>query len=227
MYSPTTSRNVPRIAQRVLIRIVLFYILTLLLISFDIPYTYKNLSTASTATSPFTIIFNTVGSKIGGSFMNVGGFSVLFLLSSSFFLPSRHANLHPRTVILTSVLSAANMGTYGSSRILYGMALRGHAPRQFAYLTKRGVPWLSTLAIVFIALVMFGLSFLPGGAGQIWVWAQALVGVRPPHPSPYVHLSRPSYTSLRTSALPPFPPSTLLRSSDFPIFPSLVRFDSY
>lgn len=86
------TRNVPLIAKRVLARIVLFYLLTLLLISFDIPYTYpvsctpskseddgltdllsaQNLATASTATSPFTIIFDMVGSKIGGSFMNTG-----------------------------------------------------------------------------------------------------------------------------------------------------------
>lgn len=69
------------------------------------------------------------------------------------------------------------MGTYGTSRILYGMALRGHAPRKFASLTSRGVPWLSTVFVVVVSLAFFGISFLPGGAGQIWVWCQALVGI--------------------------------------------------
>ncbi|GAA5860050.1 hypothetical protein JCM8547_003074 [Rhodosporidiobolus lusitaniae] len=145
------TRQLKRIASRILGRILVFYVLTVLLINFNVPYTYPDLSTASTATSPFTIVLSQAGARAGGSFMNV--------------------------VILTSVLSACNMGLFGGSRILYGMSLRGHAPAVFSELTKRGVPWASTLLIITISLVFFGISFAPGGAGKIWTYCQAVVGV--------------------------------------------------
>lgn len=36
---------------------------------------------------------------------------------------------------------------------------------------------MSVLAVASVSLVFFGASFLPGGAGEIWTWAQNLVGV--------------------------------------------------
>lgn len=78
-----------------LARILIFYILTLILISFNIPYTYPNLATASTATSPFTIIFDMVGSKVGGSFMNTGSsFSCIFLAGKPSLTVISHCS-HP------------------------------------------------------------------------------------------------------------------------------------
>jgi amino acid transporter len=38
--------------------------------------------------------------------------------------------------VLTSAFSAGNSGLYGTSRQIYGMALRGQAPRIFAKTTK-------------------------------------------------------------------------------------------
>ncbi|GAA5825598.1 hypothetical protein JCM11251_000304 [Rhodosporidiobolus azoricus] len=145
------TRNISRIANRVFFRIIFFYILTVVIIGFDIPYNFPNLSTGTTASSPFTLVFDKAGAKAGGSFMNA--------------------------VILTSVLSACNMALFGGSRILYGMALRGHAPSFFARLTKHGVPWASLLAVVSLSFVFFGISFAPGGAAKIWIYAQSLVGV--------------------------------------------------
>ncbi|GAA5887307.1 hypothetical protein JCM6882_002485 [Rhodosporidiobolus microsporus] len=145
------TRNISRIANRVFFRIIFFYILTVILIGFDIPYNFPNLASGTTATSPFTIVFDKAGAKAGGSFMNA--------------------------VILTSILSACNMSLFGSSRVLYGMALRGHAPSIFCRLTKRGVPWAALLAVVSLSFVFFGISFAPGGAAKIWTYAQSLVGV--------------------------------------------------
>ncbi|KAF8158919.1 amino acid permease-domain-containing protein [Mycena galopus ATCC 62051] len=65
------TRNVPRVINRVFFCILIFYILTVILIGFDIPYNFPNLSTKTSATSPFTLVFTEAGSKAGGSFMNV------------------------------------------------------------------------------------------------------------------------------------------------------------
>lgn len=50
--------------------------------------------------------------------------------------------------ILTSALSAGNSLLYCSSRILYGLALRGQAPRIFTYCTNKGLPIAAILASV-------------------------------------------------------------------------------
>jgi amino acid transporter len=72
-------------------------------------------STGTAASSPFVIAFNRVGIKGLPSVINAG--------------------------VLTSAFSAANSGLYGSSRTLYGLSLRGQAPRIFSKcLKKNGLP---------------------------------------------------------------------------------------
>ena len=44
-------------------RILIFYILSILLMGLNVPYTYPGLSNKSTTTSPFTIIFQMAGSS--------------------------------------------------------------------------------------------------------------------------------------------------------------------
>ncbi len=50
--------------------------------------------------------------------------------------------------ILTSAFSAGNSLLYCSSRILYGLALRGQAPRIFTYCTSKGLPVAAVVASV-------------------------------------------------------------------------------
>lgn len=46
-------------------------------------------------------------------------------------------------VVLTAALSVYNSGVYSNSRMLYGLARQGNAPRSLAHVNKRGVPVLS------------------------------------------------------------------------------------
>ncbi|KAK4049667.1 Basic amino-acid permease [Microbotryomycetes sp. JL201] len=145
------SRNVPRTIRRVFWRIAIFYILTTIIIAFDVPYDFPNLSSKSTTTSPFTIIWEKAGAKAAGSFMNA--------------------------VIMTSVLSAGNHALYAGSRVLYGLSTTGHAPKLFLRTNKNNVPYSAVLAVSSVSLLFFGASFLPGSANQIWTWSQNIVGV--------------------------------------------------
>ncbi|GAA5993051.1 hypothetical protein JCM10908_003079 [Rhodotorula pacifica] len=144
-------RNVPRTIYRVFWRIIIFYICTVIIIGFNIPYSLPNLTKKSVQTSPFTLVFAQAGAKAGGSFMNA--------------------------VILTSVLSAGNHALFAGARVLYGLAVIRQAPAVFRKTNRNGVPWVSVLAIASVSLLFFGASFLPGGAAEIWTWAQNLVGV--------------------------------------------------
>jgi len=57
--------------------------------------------------------------------------------------------------VFTSAFSAGNSFLFTSSRVLYGLALRGQAPRFFKYCTSKGVPLLSVIFSSAFALLAF------------------------------------------------------------------------
>jgi AAT family amino acid transporter len=112
-----------------------------------VPYNYPNLNSKDTRTSPFTIVFQMTGTKAAGSVVNA--------------------------VILTSVLSAGNHALFAGTRLLYTLAMEGHAPRFLGTLNRNQVPWVAVLVTGFVAGLCFGSSFI--GAGQLWSWLQKYV----------------------------------------------------
>lgn len=79
-------------------------------------------------------------------------------------------------VVLTSVLSCLNSGLYTSSRMIYGMAQKGDAPKFFLKLNRNGVPkyaLLSSTVIAYIAAIFNYISpdrvfmFLVNASGAI------------------------------------------------------------
>jgi AAT family amino acid transporter len=86
------ARTLPRVVRNVFWRILLFYILSVIIIGFNVPYNYPGLSSKSTNSSPFTIVFVEAGSTVAGSFIN----AVIFTSAIS---ASNHA--------LSSVISTA------------------------------------------------------------------------------------------------------------------------
>ncbi|EFQ85927.1 hypothetical protein CFE70_009534 [Pyrenophora teres f. teres 0-1] len=143
------ARVLPRVVKNVFWRILLFYILSAMMIGFNVPYNYPGLSTKSSRTSPFTIAFQMAGSKAAGSFVNA--------------------------VVLTSVISAGNHALYAGSRLLYTLGANGHAPKVFTKLTRYQVPWVSVMTTSVVSIILFSLSF--AGSGQVWTWLQNIVGV--------------------------------------------------
>lgn len=142
-------KTMPRVIRNVFWRILLFYILAILMIGLNVPYTYPNLKTKTSATSPFTIVFEMTGARAAGSVINA--------------------------VIFTSVISAGNHALFAGTRLLYTMGREGHAPRVFGRLNRQQVPWVACLSTALIAALCFGASYI--GAGELWSWLQNLVGV--------------------------------------------------
>ncbi|KUL87522.1 hypothetical protein ZTR_04619 [Talaromyces verruculosus] len=143
------AKNLPRVVRNVFWRILLFYILAVLIIGLNVPYNYPGLSTKSSHTSPFTIVFEQAGSSVAGSFINA--------------------------VVMTSVISAGNHALFAGSRLLYTLATDGYAPSFFGRLNRQKVPWVAVLATSVISGLCFGASYI--GAGQLWTWLQNIVGV--------------------------------------------------
>lgn len=134
----------PKVVRNVFWRILLFYLLSVLILGLNVPYTTPGLDDKDTRTSPFTIVFQMAGSTAAGSFINA--------------------------VIMTSVLSAGNHALFAGTRLLYTLAIDKHAPVVFSALNRNQVPWIAVLATSVISILCYGASFI--GAGQLWNWLQ-------------------------------------------------------
>lgn len=140
--SEDPKRNIPKAIKKVFWRILLFYIFALFIISLLVPYTSPRLLQNNVITSPFTLVFADSGIHYAAGMMNL--------------------------VILIAVLSAGNSGMYASTRMLWFLSKRGHAPKLFSYLTAAGVP----LAALVVTTLVGAMAFLSSrfGSGSVYVW---------------------------------------------------------
>ncbi|KAH7909693.1 amino acid permease/ SLC12A domain-containing protein [Hygrophoropsis aurantiaca] len=141
-------RNIAKAVRRVFYRICIFYILGVFVTGLLVPYNDSQLlQTAGTAAdSPYVLAMTRAGIKTLPGIINAG--------------------------IMTSAFSAANSFLFCSSRILYGLALRGQAPRIFAHCTDRGLP---IAAVLFSAAFSFlSLMSISSGAETVFTWFVSL-----------------------------------------------------
>jgi lysine-specific permease len=146
------EESIPRAIKTVFVRIMLFYIGGILVISFLLPYNDPNLlqtGIENVSVSPFTLIFHRAGIDFAAALMNA--------------------------VILTSVMSCANSGMYASTRMLYSLAMEGKAPKLFKSVNRRGVPVPALLLTTAVGMVAFLGSMV--GVGTVYIWLVNASGV--------------------------------------------------
>lgn len=142
------AKVMPRAINTVVIRIALFYVGSILLLSLLLPFdVYK------AGESPFVTFFSHIGSPeagaIAGSVMNF--------------------------VVLTAALSSLNAGLYSTGRILRSMSVNGSAPAFTAAMSKHGVPYAGILLTAVITLLGVGINALwPSQAFEIVLEVSAL-----------------------------------------------------
>ncbi|KAM5362956.1 hypothetical protein ACJA88_013780 [Fusarium oxysporum] len=144
-------QSIPMAARRILIRIALFYVVTIFMIGLVVPSTDKKLVpwTGDASMSPFVIAAQNAGIKVVPSIVNA--------------------------VVLTSAWSAGNSNMLGGSRILYGMASQGQAPSIFLRINRFGIPYVAvSLYGLFMAL---GYMTLSDSASTVFTWLQDLVSI--------------------------------------------------
>ena len=119
-------RTVPRAIRKVLLRILLFFVLTMLFLGLLVPYDDPKLQNGNyTSVSPFIVAIENSGTKVLPHIFNA--------------------------VILSTIISAANSDVYCGSRVVFGLAQAGVAPKFFLRVNKFGVPYVT---VAFTA--MFG-----------------------------------------------------------------------
>ncbi|KAH7909949.1 amino acid permease/ SLC12A domain-containing protein [Hygrophoropsis aurantiaca] len=144
-------RNIAKAVRRVFYRIFIFYILGLLITGLLVPYNDPSLlhTSGTAADSPYVLAMTRAGIKILPGIINAG--------------------------IMTSAFSASNSFLFCASRVLYGLALRGQAPRIFARCTKNGLPIVAVLCSA--APSFLALMSVSNGAETIFTWFVSLTTV--------------------------------------------------
>jgi amino acid permease len=146
-------KTVPRAIKATFLRIVLFYILTILTIGLCInwqdPTLLRAADNSDVTASPLTVVFQRAGFGAAAHVVNA--------------------------VLLTAVLSATNSCFYASSRMLLSLARSGQAPRIFGWVTSRGVP----VPALVMALAVSSVTFLTTiwGEGIVFTWLLNITGI--------------------------------------------------
>lgn len=140
--SANPQESIPKAVKQVFWRILLFFILSILVITLLIPYNDPQLAGGDVEMSPFTLVFKQYGISFAASLVN--------------------------GVILIAILSAGNSGMYASTRMLWYLAEKGHVPKLFARVNKRGVPIAALIATTLVATLAFLTSFF--GNGKVYFW---------------------------------------------------------
>ncbi|KAB8262606.1 amino acid permease/ SLC12A domain-containing protein [Aspergillus pseudonomiae] len=144
-------QSIPQATRRVLYRIILFYVLSIFMMGLVVPSNDPTLLqlTGTASQSPFVIAAHRAGIKVAPSVINA--------------------------IIVTSAWSAGNSYILFGSRILYGMAVHGHAPAVFKRLNRFSVPYV---AISFIGSFMcLGYMSLSHSATVVFQWLRDIVAV--------------------------------------------------
>jgi aromatic amino acid transport protein AroP len=119
---------IPKAINQLVYRVLVFYIGSMVVLLSLTPWNdlvaQLKAGGGTYSSSPFVLVFSGIGEHLAANLLNF--------------------------VILTATLSVYNSMVYSSSRLLYGMALEGNAPKSLMQVNKRGVP---VRAIVYPGIV--------------------------------------------------------------------------
>ncbi|KAI5919138.1 proline-specific permease [Camillea tinctor] len=141
-------KAIPAACKRVFIRIVVFYTLAILVVGMLVASNDPRLddSSGSAAQSPFVIAASAAGIPAIPSVVNA--------------------------VVITSAWSASNQSLLAGTRVLYGLALKGQAPKVFLRTTAWGTPYVCVL--LFAVFMLLSFMSLSNGALTVFWWLVSL-----------------------------------------------------
>lgn len=129
------EKNIPKATNQVIYRILIFYVGALIILFSLSPW--ENITDKS---SPFVMVFENLNTIDVNLFGKTIPFSKII------------ANVL-NIIVLTAALSVYNSSVYSNSRMLYGLAEQGNAPKFLKQLSKNHVPILAILVSSFFAAI--------------------------------------------------------------------------
>ena len=146
------QKLIPKACKRIVWRVILFYVLSLLMITLIVIPTDPRLHGKSgydPKTSPFVLTIQDGGIKVLPHIVNA--------------------------VILVSALSVANSSVFAASRTLNALAIQGRAPRIFCYVDRDGRPLFA--AIFSLLFGLLGFLIYSSSEGEIFSWLLGISGL--------------------------------------------------
>lgn len=156
-------RNIPKAAGRFVYRLAIFYGFGSFIIGVIVPSNDERLLSpnSNASASPFVIGIQRAG--IAG-LNHVINAAVLTSAWSAGVSAAYNLNYNG----IEANVNQQNAFLFSGSRVLYGMALNGEAPKFFGKTTKKGVPWTAVLATWAVGLLAY-LNVSSTGA-QVFTW---------------------------------------------------------
>lgn len=141
-------RAIPRACKQVFTRVLLFYMLAVLIVGMLVASNDPRLGDESgtAAQSPFVIAASAAGIKAIPSLVNA--------------------------IVITSAWSSSNQSLLAGTRVLYGLALKGQAPRIFLRTTSWGTPYVCVA--LFTAFMFLSFLTLNTDALTVFYWLMDL-----------------------------------------------------
>ncbi|MCL7987820.1 amino acid permease [Sphingobacterium sp. lm-10] len=144
------EKNIPKATNQVLFRILIFYIGALVILFSLLPWQQIDRDT-----SPFVTVFASLDAMKFSFFGHMVSFSNLI---------ANALNM----IVLTAALSVYNSCVYSNSRMLYGLAKQGNAPKFLTKLNKSHSPINAILvSAIFVAVTVLINKLIPEQALEI------------------------------------------------------------
>ncbi|KAF3766871.1 hypothetical protein M406DRAFT_251863 [Cryphonectria parasitica EP155] len=137
-------RAIPRACKQVFLRVLLFYMLAVLIVGMLVASNDSRLGDESgtAAQSPFVIAASAAGIRAIPSLVNA--------------------------IVITSAWSSSNQSLLSGTRVLYGLALKGQAPKIFLRTTSWGTPYVCVA--LFTAFMFLSFLTLSNDALTVFWW---------------------------------------------------------
>ena len=126
------EKTIPKAINQVVFRILIFYVGSLTILLSLVPW--NQLDLGGLDKSPFVMIFSQLGIGWAAHLLNF--------------------------IILTAALSVYNSGMYANSRMLFGLAEQGNAPKFLRKINARGIPYAAILTSAFVTAICVVLNYV-------------------------------------------------------------------
>ncbi|QCX54234.1 amino acid permease [Elizabethkingia sp. JS20170427COW] len=144
------EKNIPRATNQVIYRILIFYVGALIILFSLSPW-----ESITSGSSPFVTVFE----RLKSFQFDIFGHTVYFTRLIANIL---------NIIVLTAALSVYNSSVYSNSRMLFGLAEQGNAPKFLKKLNKHSVPTMAIMvSAIFAAICIVINKIIPEKALEI------------------------------------------------------------
>ncbi|KAF3922907.1 hypothetical protein ABW20_dc0100576 [Dactylellina cionopaga] len=144
-------RSIPTATKKTYATLTSFYLISLLVVSFLVPFDDPRLVGNGGSTSPFVIAIQSAG---------------------IIYLPDIF-----NAVILVSVLSVANTCVYASSRVVAAIADQGQGPSALRYIDREGRPMRATILTLLFGFIAYVSALGYRTEGEVFNWLLSICGL--------------------------------------------------